>query len=85
MAADSKWIKREDVAAFRQFCEAQGHATRRHTDPFKDAFQVRHKGHWMAVVWSKPWNRYTADKRLGLLVQSFAAAKTAQPGEPNAS
>jgi len=75
MAANSKWIKREDVAVFRAFCEANGHATRDHTDPFRDGFQVRHQGHWMAVVWSKPWNRYTADRRLGLLVQSFAAER----------
>lgn len=83
MAADSKWIKREDATAFRQFCEANGHATRDHADPFKDGFQVRHKGHWLAVVWSKAWARYTADKRLGLLVQSFAAGKAALSGEPN--
>lgn len=81
MAADSKWIKREDAAAFRQFCEENGHATRDHTDPFKDGFQVHHQGHWMAVVWSMPWNRFTADKRLSLLVQSFAASKSALSGE----
>lgn len=82
MAADSKWIKREDAVEFRRFCEAKGHATRNHTDQFKDGFQVQHKGHWMAVVWSNPWARYTADKRLGLLVQPFAAEKTALSGEP---
>lgn len=79
MAEAKKWIRREDVAAFLRFCEQQGHETRDHTDPFKDGFQVRHGGHWMAVVWSKPWNRYTADRCLSLLVQSFAASK----GESN--
>lgn len=81
MGTSSKWIKREDAPRFRQFCEENGYPTRDHTDPFKDAFQVRHKGHWMVVVWSKPWSRYTADKRLALLVQSFAAEKSALSGE----
>lgn len=66
------WIKRDDMAAFRAFCEANGYATRDHTGPFLDGIQVRHNGHWMALVWNKPWKRYSADARLGLIVQSFA-------------
>jgi hypothetical protein len=77
-AAHAKWIKREDVDRFREFCESNGHATRSHTDPFRDGFQVWHKGHWMAVVWNRLWQRYTADRRLGLLVQSFAAQVAAE-------
>ncbi|WP_028354791.1 hypothetical protein [Bordetella petrii] len=70
-----KWVSRESADEFRRFCEQHGHETREHSDPFKNGFQVRHKGHWMAVVWNKAWNRYTADRRLGLLVQSFAAER----------
>lgn len=69
------WIRRENLPAFRAFCEASGHATREHTDPFKDGIQVRHQGHWMALVWSKSWERYSVDARLGLIVQSFAHSR----------
>lgn len=69
------FVLRADVPSFRAFCERNGHPTREHTDPFKDGFQVRHKGHWMALVWSKSWNRYSADSRLGLLMQSWAAER----------
>jgi len=83
MRPATKWIAKDDAAAFRSFCEDNGHETRDHTNPFLDGFQIRHQGHWMGVVWSKPWKRYMADRRLGLLVQSFAAHKHQEQGESN--
>jgi hypothetical protein len=63
-----------DLVAFLSFCEHNGHETRQHPDPFTNGWQVAHKGHWMSVLWNKSWKRYTADRRLSLIVQSFAAA-----------
>ena len=74
-ASEGPWIAREDVQQFLTFCAANGHGTRPHPDAFIDAHQVQHKGHWMGLIWNKSFRRYTADRRLSLLVQSFAATK----------
>lgn len=68
-ASEGPWIAIEDAAAFIAFCEAQGHATRKH----HDGYQVRHTGHWMGLTRNESFGRYTADRRLSLVVQSFAA------------
>lgn len=72
-ASEGPWIAICDVADFIAFCEANGHTTRKHTDPFRDGYQVRHAGHWMGLLRNKSFGRYTADRRLSLVVQSFAA------------
>lgn len=75
-AGEGPWIASDDIGAFLDFCEANGHTTREHPDPWKlRAHQVKHQGHWMSLLWNKNFKRYTADRRLSLLVQSFAAAK----------
>lgn len=74
-AGQGPWVDREDVQQFLAFCNENGHVTRTHPDPFIEAHQVRHKGHWMGLIWNKAWKRFTADRRLSLLVQSFAAMK----------
>jgi len=66
-------IGRVDMASFLAFCECNGHKTRKHPDPLTEGWQVQHKGHWMSLLWNKSWERYTADRRLSLIVQSFAA------------
>lgn len=68
-ASEGPWIAIEHVTAFITFCEAQGHETRKH----RDGYQVRHAGHWMGLMHNKAFGRYTADRRLSLVVQSFAA------------
>lgn len=74
-AAQGPWISEADMDAFAAFIESTGREVRRHPDPFKNAKQVRHDGHWMDVVWNSSFKRYTADRRLSLLVQSFAATR----------
>lgn len=76
-AGEGPWIASGDIEAFLKFCEANGHATRDHPDPWKlRDHQVKHQGHWMSLLWNKSFKRYTADRRLSLLVQSFAADKS---------
>jgi hypothetical protein len=76
-------IYRSDMDAFLTFCERNGHKTRKHPDLFTDGWQVQHKGHWMSLLWNKSWARYTADWRLSLIVQSFAAEAAApEKGQP---
>jgi hypothetical protein len=70
------WIAREDAKAFLTFCEKQGHRTREHPGLCSRGYQVQHTGHWMALIWNTAFKRYTADRRLSLLVQSFAASKS---------
>ena len=72
-ASVGPWVAGENVAQFLDFCNKHGHQTREHSDPFVNGYQVHHKGHWMAVIWNKSFGRYTADRRLSLLVQSFAS------------
>lgn len=72
-AGQGPWIERSDMNEFLAFCERNGHKTRSHPNGFTDCWQVRHDGHWMAMPWNKSWERYTADRRLSLIIQSFAA------------
>jgi len=74
-ASDGPWVDQKDIAAFRVFCEKNGRATRENTGLLQDGFQVKHQGHWMALSWNRAFKRYTADRRLSLLVQSFATQK----------
>lgn len=74
-ASEGPWIASADLNQFLAFCQANGHATREHPDPWKNDWQVKHQGHWMSLSWNKNWKRYTADRRLALVVQSFAASK----------
>lgn len=74
-ASQGPWIAAGDIDAFAAFIESTGRQVRQHPDPFKKAKQVHHDGHWMDVVWNKSFSRYTADRRLSLLVQSFAASR----------
>lgn len=72
-ASQGQWIFGEDVKAFLEFCQDNGHETRKHPGLCSTGYQVRHAGHWMGLLWNKSFRRYTADRRLSLLVQSFAA------------
>ena len=74
-AAAGPWVAGEDIGAFLQFCRQQGRETREHPGLMSRGYQVRHDGHWMPLLWNKSFKRYTADRRLSLLVQSFAASK----------
>lgn len=84
-ASAGPWVSSDDRKAFLAFCEANGHQTREHPDPFRHAWQIRHQGHWMGLLWNKNTRRYTADRRLTLIVQSFAATrpKAATPANPS--
>lgn len=69
------YVLRDDRDAFLKFCEDNGHQTKPHVNPFEDAYMVRHQGHWMAIKWNNGLCRYSADRRLGLIVQSFLVTK----------
>jgi hypothetical protein len=75
-ACAGPWVALEDARKFLQFCSANGHETREHPGLNSDGYQVRHQGHWMGLLWNKHMRRYTADRRLSLIVQSFAAQKS---------
>lgn len=79
-ASTGPWVSVEDKDKFLEFCKETGHETKEHSNPFTRGYMVRHKGHWMAILYNKNWKRYTADKRLSLIVQSFAAGKTRKDG-----
>ena len=70
-AGEGPWITSADLQPFLAFCLEHGHKTRQHA-----SHQIQHQGHWMSLSWNKAFVRYTADRRLSLLVQSFAASKT---------
>lgn len=74
-AGQGPWIAREDMPAFLAFAATNGHETREHPGLYSNGYQVQHQGHWMGLLWNKNWRRYTADRRLSLLVQTFAASK----------
>ena len=81
-AGEGPWITRTDLQPFLAFCREHGHKTREHTDLWREGHQIRHQGHWMSLLWNKAFVRYTADRRLSLLVQSFSASKaTGQKGD----
>jgi hypothetical protein len=65
------WLESRDVQAFLVFCHKNGYVTRPHSNPWIDAHQIKFKGHWMGIVFNKTYKRYTVDKRLSLVVQSF--------------
>lgn len=69
-AATGPWIDASDATKFIAFCKTHGHDIR--NEGSHVGFQVRHQGHWMRVSWNSAWGRYTADRRLTLIVQSFA-------------
>lgn len=77
-AAVGAFIESAEIQAFLSFCLARGLPSREHTGwPVQSGYQVRHAGHWMALTWNKHWKRYTADKRLGELVDQFVVAHRA--------
>jgi hypothetical protein len=82
-ACAGPWISLEDMPKFLDFCAANGHETRLHRGIDSTGHQVKHQGHWMALPWNRNTKRYTADRRLSLIVQSFAAAKIQTQSEPN--
>lgn len=75
-AGTGPWVAGAQVQQFLEFCVQNGHKTRDHSDIFVHGYQIYHNGHWMALIWNKSFMRYTADRRLSLIVQSFAAEKT---------
>lgn len=74
-ACEGPWIATGDAEAFKAFLAQEGYAVREHPDLWREGFQVRHAGHWMSLLYNKNTRRYTADRRLSLIVQSFATAK----------
>jgi hypothetical protein len=74
-ASKGPWLDSKDVQAFLVFCSKKGYATRGHTNVWIDAHQVKFQGHWMSITFNKNYKRYTADKRLSLVVQSFLTEK----------
>jgi hypothetical protein len=76
-ASEGPWVASGQVDDFLAFCKTNGHETRLHPDPWIKAHQVKHQGHWMAVIWNNSFKRYTADRRLSLIVQSFATEREA--------
>ncbi len=77
-ASKGPWIASEQIGAFEAFCKERGHDVRENSGLLQSGFQVRHNGHWMSVQWNKSFKRYTADSRLALVVQSFAATAKAE-------
>lgn len=78
-ASQGPWIASSDIQTFVTFCERIGHKTRTfpHSGVGRGGYQVQHDGHWMALLWNNSFKRYTADRRLSLIVQSFATEQAA--------
>lgn len=76
-ACAGPWVSSDALADFLVFCARNGHETRGHTGIGSRGYQIRHQGHWMGLLWNKNTMRYTADRRLSLLVQSFSAERAA--------
>lgn len=82
-AAEGAFIDQKEIAGFLAHCAAGGLQTREHSGwPVQSGYQVRYQGHWMALCWNKHWKRYTADKRLGELVDQFVARQPRSPAAP---
>ena len=79
--AEGPWI--DDMRAFKAHLDSRGIAHRDHPNPMQNGVQVKHAGHWMSVLWNKHFRRYTADRRLALITQSFAAERAAMKGAAN--
>ena len=77
-ASEGPWIAREHINTFQVFCKEQGYEVRENPGLLQGGFQVHHRGHWMTLSWNKSFKRYTADRRLTLVVQSFAATTKAE-------
>lgn len=77
-AGEGPWVALGNLNAFMAFCEANGHKTRV-THGIVTRHEVFLNGHWMSLLWNKAWQRYTADRRLTLIVQSFAAHLKGDP------
>lgn len=74
-ASEGPWVSLKDCRAFREWLTSKGVEWRKHPGLMSEGYQVRHQGHWMGLLWNKGFKRYTADRRLSLIVQSFAAEK----------
>lgn len=75
-AAEGAFIDQKEIRDFLTHCEEKGIQTRKHSGwPVQTGYQVRYQGHWMALCWNKNWKRYTADKRLGEIVDQFVAKR----------
>ena len=74
-AGKGPWVASENIDLFLSYCRKNGHETRPHPDVWREGYQVRHQGHWMALLWNNGFSRYTADRRLYELVQDFSMQK----------
>lgn len=75
-AGEGAFVEQREVAGFLAYCASLKLETRGHSGwPVQTGYQVRYQGHWMALCWNKSWKRYTADKRLGDIVDQFVAKK----------
>lgn len=74
-ASQGPWIASGDCQQFLGWLTAQGIGWREHTGLWSNGYQVRHDGHWMALLWNKSFRRYTADRRLEAIVRGFRASK----------
>lgn len=72
------WISIENIREFCQWLTDNNIRWRDHVGAMSRGYQVRHDGHWMALLWNKGFQRYTADRRLSLIVQSFASERAQQ-------
>lgn len=73
---EGPWVSVSDIERFEAWCKAHGYQTRQPkgiTNPTQTGFEIRHQGNWMGIRWNRGTERYTADRRLSLVVQSFAA------------
>lgn len=75
-ASEGPWIASDDVRPFLSWLTIQGYQWREHPGMMSSGYQIHHDGHWMGLLWNKHMRRYTADRRLALIVQSFAAEKS---------
>lgn len=80
-ASEGPWIGAADIESFLLFCRCRGHDTRTHHGS-QGGYEVRHQGHWMSLRWNKSFQRYTADRRLTLVVQSFAMVRADRLNAP---
>ncbi len=80
-ASQGPWVGAADIESFLLFCRSNGHETRPNAGEHR-GFEVRHQGHWMGLRWNKSFDRYTADRRLTLIVQSFAMVRVLRANTP---
>lgn len=75
-ATAGPWIALGELELFRRFCEANGHKTRDHSGFNARGAQIRHGGHWMAVIWNK------GTKRSPPIAASRSSFKASQQRKP---